>query len=81
MPRNAALRSMWAQRIGCERILAKSAVRDFCTFICASHFSDMCFREDGNLRRDCLPTKGLPGMFKNDHVICAPFNPQMFRRF
>ncbi|XP_048520854.1 zinc finger protein 836 isoform X26 [Dendroctonus ponderosae] len=60
-PNNPNLRMVWIRRIGCDRLLAKAAVRSSYTFICTSHFADICFKENGMLLRNCVPTKNLPG--------------------
>lgn len=63
------------QRIGCEHVLAKSPVYSTHIFIYSSHFAEMCFTEDGKLRRDCLPTKeGID--VPNEKIIFFPAGPE-----
>ncbi|XP_048526532.1 uncharacterized protein LOC109532813 isoform X3 [Dendroctonus ponderosae] len=58
LPRNEKLRSIWMRRAGCEHLLKKFKLRS--GFMCSRHFHDACFKANGRLLLNCLPTKYLP---------------------
>ncbi|XP_048520837.1 zinc finger protein 37 isoform X3 [Dendroctonus ponderosae] len=59
LPRNEKLKNIWIRRAGCEHLLKN--LKTCSGFMCSRHFHDVCFKPDGRLLLNSLPTKYLPG--------------------